>query len=98
TGTQCDLGCGTVFSLDAGLGPFVEALPASGKVGAKVIILGTNLTGTTDVSFNGTPATFNVVSGSEIKTAVPTGATTGKITVITPGGTLSSNLDFRVRP
>jgi uncharacterized repeat protein (TIGR03803 family) len=98
TGTQCDLGCGTVFSLDVGLGPFVEALPAFGKVGAKVIILGTNLTGTTDVSFNGSSATFNVVSGSEIKTTVPTGATTGKITVTTPGGTLSSNLDFRVRP
>ena len=70
TGTQCELGCGTVFSLDVGLDAFVEALPAFGKVGAKVIILGTNLTGTTDVSFNGTTATFNVVSGSEIKTTV----------------------------
>ena len=98
TGTQCELGCGIVFSLDVGLGPFVEALPAFGKVGARVIILGTNLTGTTDVSFNGTTATFTVVSGTEIKTAVPIGATTGKITVTTPGGTLSSDVDFRVRP
>jgi uncharacterized repeat protein (TIGR03803 family) len=98
TGTQCAGGCGTVFSLDVGLGAFVEALPAFGKVGAKVIILGTNLTGTTDVSFNGTTATFNVVSSSEIKTTVPTGATTGNVTVTTPGGTLSSNLVFRVKP
>jgi uncharacterized repeat protein (TIGR03803 family) len=98
TGTLCAAGCGTVFRLDVGLGPFVKALPAFGKVGAKVVILGTNLTGTTDVSFNGTTATFNVVSSSEIKTTVPTGATTGKISVTTPGGTLSSDLVFRVRP
>jgi len=37
---------GTVFSLSVGLPPFVEALPVSGSVGATVIILGTDLTGT----------------------------------------------------
>jgi uncharacterized repeat protein (TIGR03803 family) len=89
---------GTVFSLATGLGPFVEARPASGKVGANVIILGTNLTGTSSVSFHGTPATFKVVSRSEIKTTIPAGATTGKITVKTPHGTLLSNVPFRVRP
>jgi uncharacterized repeat protein (TIGR03803 family) len=89
-------GIGTVFSLSVGLGAFVEALPATGAVGAKVTILGTNLTGATSVSFNGTAATFKVVSATEITTTVPTGATTGKIKVTTPAGTLSSNLSFRV--
>lgn len=88
---------GTVFSLSVGLGPFVETRPTSGKVGTPVIILGTNLKGTTSVTFNGTAAQFTVVSKSEINTKVPTGATTGKVNVMTPRGTLLSNMDFRVK-
>ena len=89
---------GTVFSLSMGLHPFVETQPASGKVGAAVKILGTNLTGATSVTFNGTASAFTVVSSSEITTTVPTGATTGKVNVTTPSRTLSSNLNFRVTP
>jgi uncharacterized repeat protein (TIGR03803 family) len=89
---------GTIFSLTVGLGPFVKTLPTSGKVGAAVTILGTNLTGATSVSFNGTAATFTVVTGTEIRTTVPSSATTGKLQVKTPGATLSSNLSFRVTP
>jgi len=89
---------GTVFSLSVGLGPFVKTLPTSGTVGASVIILGTNLTGTTNVSFNGTAATFTVVSSSEITTSVPTGATSGTVQVTTPSGVLLSNVAFRVTP
>jgi uncharacterized repeat protein (TIGR03803 family) len=88
---------GTVFSLAAGLNPFVESLPTTGEVGTKVTILGTNLTRATGVNFNGTAAAFAVVSSSEITTAVPTGATTGTVEVTTPGGTLSSNVFFRVK-
>ena len=93
-----DPGCGTVFSLSVGLGPFVKTTPAFGKVGAVVKILGTNLTGATSVSFNGTAAGFTVVSPSLIATTVPVGATNGTIQVTTPGGTLASNLAFRVLP
>jgi uncharacterized repeat protein (TIGR03803 family) len=89
-------GAGTVYSLSVGLGPFIEAQPTSGKVGAAVKILGTNLTGATSVTFNGTAATFKVKSSSEITTKVPTGATTGTVQVVTPGGTLSSNVPFQV--
>ena len=89
---------GTVFRLSVGLGPFVKTLPTSGTVGASVIILGTNLTGTTGVSFNRTAATFTVVSSSEITTSVPTGATSGTVQVTTPSGVLLSNLAFQVRP
>jgi uncharacterized repeat protein (TIGR03803 family) len=87
---------GTAFSLSVGLGPFVETLPTSGKVGTPAIILGNNLTGATSVTFNGAVATFTVVSSTEIKTTVPSGTTTGKVKVTTPIGTLTSNVPFRV--
>jgi uncharacterized repeat protein (TIGR03803 family) len=92
---------GTVFSLSVpGQNPFVEPQPASGKVGSAVVILGNNLTGATEVSFNGTPATFTVFkAGTALKAVVPKGATTGTVTVTTAGsGTLTSNVVFRVRP
>jgi uncharacterized repeat protein (TIGR03803 family) len=87
---------GTVFSLALGLGPFVETNPTSGKVGTAVTILGNNLTGATSVTFNGKAATFKAVSSTEITTTVPTGATTGKVSVKTPSRTLTSNVNFRV--
>ena len=72
--------------------------PTSGNAGTQVIILGTNLTGTTGVTFNGCPASFDVVSATEITTTVPTCASTGPVQVTTPGGVLSSNVPFRVAP
>jgi hypothetical protein len=81
-----------------GLGPFVETQTTSGRVGAAVKILGTNLTGATSVTFNDTSAVFKVVSSSLITTTVPSGATTGFVTVTTPKGTLKSNTKFRVTP
>jgi uncharacterized repeat protein (TIGR03803 family) len=89
---------GTVFGLSVGLVPFVKTQTTSGKVGAAVKILGTSLTGASSVSFNGTAAIFKVVSSSEITTTVPAGATTGKVEVATPSGTLSSNVPFRMLP
>jgi uncharacterized protein (TIGR03437 family) len=53
--------------------------------------------GTTSVTFNGTAAAFTVVSGTEITTMVPTGATSGRVQVTTPHGTLTSNVVFRVK-
>jgi uncharacterized repeat protein (TIGR03803 family) len=91
-------GDGTVFSLSTGLSAFEETLPAIGKVGAKVTLLGNNLTGASDVTFNGTTATFTVVSDTEITTAVPSGATSGTVTITTPSGNLDSNAAFVVRP
>jgi uncharacterized repeat protein (TIGR03803 family) len=89
-------GNGSAFRLDVGLGPFIKTLPAYGNVGKAVKILGTDLTGATGVSFNGKPATFAVVSASEISTTVPSGTTTGRVEVTTPSGTLVSNVAFRV--
>jgi uncharacterized repeat protein (TIGR03803 family) len=91
-------GYGTVFRVSVGLGPFVKPRPPYGKAGAAIKILGTNLAGATSVSFNGTAAVFTVVSSSEITTTVPAGASSGKVQVVTPSGTLSSNAPFLVVP
>jgi hypothetical protein len=64
----------------------------------KVKILGTDLTGATGVSFNGAAAVFEVISSSEITATVPAGASSGKVQVEIPSGTLSSNVSFRVVP
>jgi aromatic-L-amino-acid/L-tryptophan decarboxylase len=47
---------------------------------------------------NGKAGTFTVVSSSEITTTLPASATTGEVQVVTPGGTLSSNVPFMVLP
>jgi len=88
--------CGTVFALSANLQQFVAEQPTLGRVGMPVRILGTNLTGATSVTFNGTAATFKVVSPTLITTTVPAGATTGSVQVTTPHGVLTSNAAFTV--
>lgn len=97
-GGASPVGFGTIFSLSTGLGPFVKTLPTSGRIGAPIVILGTNLTGATGVSFNGATAAFTVVSSSEITTTVPTGATSGTVQVTAPSGMLLSNVAFLVKP
>jgi len=76
----------------------VKTLPQSGQVGKVIENLGTDLTGATGVTFNGTPATFTVDARTEITATVPTGATTGGIQVTTPDGTLRSAGPFVVQP
>jgi len=88
---------GVFYSLNLGLKPFVSLLPTSGNVSATVEILGQGFTGTKAVSFNGTAAAkFTVVSNTYMTAVVPTGATTGLVTVTTPNGTLQSNKNFSV--
>jgi hypothetical protein len=71
--------------------------PTSGPTGTSVVFTGTNLTGATVVKFNTTNATaFTVNSATQITASVPAGATTGKISVTTAGGTASSAANFTV--
>jgi hypothetical protein len=60
------------------------------------MISGNNFTGATGVSFNGVAAYFVAVSVTQITSSVPPGASTGKITVTTPGGSATSASDFSV--
>jgi uncharacterized repeat protein (TIGR03803 family) len=94
----CGNGCGELYSISMGLQPYVQPKPAFAPVGRQIQILGNNLNGTTSVTFNGTPTTFKVVSGTFLTATVPAGATTGPIEVTTPTGTLSSNVAFQVIP
>lgn len=96
--SECPGNCGTVFKLSMGLAPFVQASQDFGRIGRSVNILGNNLTGATSVSFNGVPATFKVLSNTFIRAMVPSCATSGRISVTTAAGTLSSNTDFHVMP
>ena len=87
---------GTIFRLSTGLRPFVKFVQSAGRVGQTIGIIGQGFKGTTSVSFNGTAATFTIVSGNLITVAVPTGATTGFVTVQKPSGTVKSNVVFHV--
>ena len=90
-------GLGTIYSLSmAHSAPFVKTLPTSANTGTTIIIMGNNLTGTTQVLFNGIAAAFTVVSNTEIKAIVPAGATTGTVTVVTPSGTLKTIVVFDI--
>ncbi|ATB33021.1 IPT/TIG domain-containing protein [Melittangium boletus] len=64
--------------------------PRYGTAGTPVTLTGNNLTGATEVSFDGVDATsFTVVDSTRITATVPPGATTGELRVYTPGGSTS---------
>src|SRR5205823_5584872 len=70
--------------------------PTSGPPGTNVILTGSNLTGANAVKFNGTPASFGVNSDTQVTATVPTGASSGPISVTAPGGTATSSASFTV--
>jgi uncharacterized repeat protein (TIGR03803 family) len=71
--------------------PTIKSIsPTSGPVGTVVTVTGTGLTGATKVTVDGKAASFTVVSSTEITVTVPSTASTGKITVTTAGGSVSS--------
>lgn len=70
--------------------------PTSGPVDTNVAISGSNFTGATQVTFNGTGAPYTVISDAQIDATVPPGATTGPIGVTGPGGSATSSASFTV--
>jgi type II secretory pathway pseudopilin PulG len=71
--------------------------PSAGPVGTSVALTGTNFTGATKVTFNGTNApAFTVVSATQITATVPAGATSGTVAVTTPAGSGTSAGSFTV--
>jgi uncharacterized repeat protein (TIGR03803 family) len=72
--------------------------PPSGAVGTPVNITGVSLTQTTRVAFGAVAATFTVKSDTQVTATVPTGAVSGKIGIVTPGGSAASSTSFTVTP
>jgi hypothetical protein len=71
--------------------------PASGPAGTTVTLTGTDFTGATAVMLNGVAvAGFTVVDAATSTFEVPAGATSGFITVTTPGGSATSPGTFTV--
>jgi len=94
-------GAGAIFALDAGLPkpqPWAKQFrPASGQAGTQVLIWGSNLL-SPSVEFNGVPASSVESSGPNyVWATVPAGATSGPITVTTPGGTNTTQASFTVQ-
>jgi molybdate transport system substrate-binding protein len=75
------------LALTAPVPTITKLAPKSARVGATVTITGTNLTGTTSVTFQGVPAKFKIVSATKLTLTVPTKAKTGSLTVTNPSGT-----------
>ena len=92
------LGGSVFYSFDMGFKPLVDLVTWSAKVGKTVEILGQGFTGTTGVSFDGVPATFNNLSDTYMTATVPAGALTGTVTVTTFTSTMKSNRAFLVTP
>ncbi|MDX6513772.1 MAG: large repetitive protein [Gaiellaceae bacterium] len=79
--------------------PTISAVgPASAKVGKWAGAAGTNFSGVTSVKVSGLAAQFILASPSLVYFKVPAGATTGKVTVTTPGGTATSTGNLTVTP
>jgi hypothetical protein len=93
-------GGGSIFAFDLGLPkpqPYTQDFePQSGAAGTQVRLWGHNLL-SASVQFNGVAATGVYNSGPNyVWAAVPEGATTGPITVTTPGGTITTQTSFTV--
>jgi outer membrane protein assembly factor BamB len=71
-------------------------LPASGPIGTSVTVSGTHLGGATKLRFNGRSAIIKSATATTVKGNVPAGASTGKISVTTSGGTATSGASFTV--
>lgn len=70
--------------------------PTSGNLSSSVVIRGTNFTGTTTVWFNGQAASFTLNSANQITATVPSGATTGPLSVIAAGGISTTTSNFTI--
>jgi uncharacterized delta-60 repeat protein len=77
-------------------GAIVAVTPTVASAGQTVTITGAGFTGATAVAFNGAAATFTVLSPTQIRAIVPVAASSGPVTVTTPGGTLTAGTDFTV--
>jgi hypothetical protein len=91
----------TVTTATTGAPTIASFSPTSGVIGTTVIITGTNFSTTPSnntVLFNGVLATVSAATATQLTTLVPSGATTGKISVTVNSNTTvaTSTTDFTV--
>lgn len=71
--------------------------PTRARIGATVTLRGENFAGATSVLVNGTAASFSVITSTRITLVVPSGATSGSISVTNAIGTTASDARLTVR-
>jgi YD repeat-containing protein len=77
----------------------LQFTPTSGPVGTTVTIYGTGISSTISndsVSFHGTSATITSANANQIVTTVPSGTTTGTLSITTPAGSFTTANQFTV--
>jgi hypothetical protein len=90
---------GVIYSYDAGLKPFVSQFVFySGKVGAKVGILGQGFSNATGFKFGTGLGTFVAANDSFMTATVAAGATTATDTALEPGGNLITRQKYKIIP
>lgn len=94
------ISAGSFFTVTPSPTPTITSFtPITSGANVTVTITGTGFLGATVVAFNGAAAgSFTIVSATTITVVVPLNATTGFITVVTPGGTATSATVFTVTP
>jgi hypothetical protein len=70
--------------------------PVAGPVGTVVTLTGDDLMGATGVMFGATAAIIDSNNATTVQVHVPAGASTSKITVLTPQGNASTAVPFKV--
>jgi len=88
---------GVVYSFNDNLEPFIKLTTRGGLVGQTVGILGRGFATASSVEFNGTPASFHVVSNTFMTATIPSGET-GFVRVNMASGDVVSSIVFRVAP
>lgn len=70
--------------------------PSSGRAGESVVLNGGNFAGVTAVRFGDVEANFTINSLGQLTATVPTGAATGRISIVNGYGIAQSSTDFTI--
>jgi PKD repeat protein len=93
------IGIGNSCSPPASNTPVISGFsPTCGAAGTLVTITGSNLSGATNVSFNGTSAAITGNTTSQITVTAPVAVTAGLINVTTPLGSVPTSSNFNISP
>jgi PKD repeat protein len=93
------IGIGNNCSQPTPTSPTVSSFtPSCGLAGTSITILGTNLSGATNVSFNGTTSSIISNTATQIVVSAPVGVSSGTINITTPSGSVSTATLFNLNP